>query len=110
MVTGSITLEGFQGVVFVGGFSYADVLDSAKGWAATIKFNAKVLPKKAKHKMIRIVPRDLFFCTSSRNIGIFYISIWNSNGPKYSGVSGIYLCVIHLFVDRCFRCFRWWWW
>lgn len=26
----------------MGGFSYADVLDSAKGWAATIKFNPKV--------------------------------------------------------------------
>lgn len=26
-----------------GGFSYADVLDSAKGWAATIRFNDKVL-------------------------------------------------------------------
>ncbi|KAG5190290.1 CobB/CobQ-like glutamine amidotransferase domain-containing protein [Tribonema minus] len=34
--------ERFQGVVFVGGFSYADVLDSAKGWAATIKFNPAV--------------------------------------------------------------------
>lgn len=39
---GTITLDAFQGVVFVGGFSYADVLDSAKGWAATIKFNPKV--------------------------------------------------------------------
>lgn len=27
----------------VGGFSYADVLDSAKGWAATIRFNERVL-------------------------------------------------------------------
>ena len=27
------------GVVFVGGFSYADVMDSAKGWAGTIKHN-----------------------------------------------------------------------
>jgi phosphoribosylformylglycinamidine (FGAM) synthase-like amidotransferase family enzyme len=26
-----------------GGFSYADVLDSAKGWAATIRFNEKLL-------------------------------------------------------------------
>lgn len=42
LATGTITLDGFQGVVFVGGFSYADVLDSAKGWAATIKFNPKV--------------------------------------------------------------------
>ncbi|CAM9146490.1 unnamed protein product [Scytosiphon promiscuus] len=42
LLQGTITLDGFQGVVFVGGFSYADVLDSAKGWAATIKFNPKV--------------------------------------------------------------------
>jgi hypothetical protein len=27
----------------VGGFSYADVLDSAKGWAGTIRFNERVL-------------------------------------------------------------------
>ena len=28
---GTVTLEQFRGVVFVGGFSYADVLGSAKG-------------------------------------------------------------------------------
>lgn len=27
------------GIVFVGGFSYADVLESAKGWAGTIRHN-----------------------------------------------------------------------
>lgn len=37
-----ITLDSFRGVVFVGGFSYADVLDSAKGWAGVIKFNPKL--------------------------------------------------------------------
>ena len=26
----------------MGGFSYADVLDSAKGWAASIRFNKRV--------------------------------------------------------------------
>lgn len=30
------------GLVFVGGFSYADVLDSAKGWAGTIRHNARL--------------------------------------------------------------------
>ena len=34
LVGGSITLDRFRGVVFVGGFSYADVLGSAKGWCA----------------------------------------------------------------------------
>ncbi|XP_030626914.1 phosphoribosylformylglycinamidine synthase isoform X2 [Chanos chanos] len=38
---GSVTLDPFKAVVFVGGFSYADVLGSAKGWAATVTFNSK---------------------------------------------------------------------
>ncbi len=37
-----ITLEDFRGIVFVGGFSYADVLDSAKGWAGVIKYNKHI--------------------------------------------------------------------
>lgn len=36
------TLDGYRGVAFVGGFSYADVLGSAKGWAAGVLFNEKV--------------------------------------------------------------------
>jgi phosphoribosylformylglycinamidine synthase len=37
-----IMLERFRGVVFVGGFSYADVLDSAKGWAGVIRFHEEL--------------------------------------------------------------------
>ncbi|MFC2122401.1 phosphoribosylformylglycinamidine synthase [Bacteroidota bacterium] len=37
-----ISLDRFRGVVFVGGFSYADVLDPAKGWAGIIRFNSKL--------------------------------------------------------------------
>jgi phosphoribosylformylglycinamidine synthase len=37
-----INLSRFKGLAFVGGFSYADVLDSAKGWAGTIRFNKKL--------------------------------------------------------------------
>jgi len=37
-----IRLSDFRGVAFVGGFSYADVLDSAKGWAGVIRFNEKI--------------------------------------------------------------------
>ncbi len=40
LLTGCITLEGFRGLAAVGGFSYADVLDSAKGWAGSIRFNS----------------------------------------------------------------------
>uniref|UniRef100_A0A8C3FDC7 Phosphoribosylformylglycinamidine synthase n=1 Tax=Chrysemys picta bellii TaxID=8478 RepID=A0A8C3FDC7_CHRPI len=39
LCAGEVTLEPFQGLVFVGGFSYADVLGSAKGWAASVTFN-----------------------------------------------------------------------
>ncbi|MBI5075526.1 MAG: phosphoribosylformylglycinamidine synthase [Nitrospirae bacterium] len=37
-----VRLEHFRGIVFVGGFSYADVLDSAKGWAGVIRFNKDI--------------------------------------------------------------------
>lgn len=39
LLEGRITLEMFRGIAAVGGFSYADVPESAKGWAATILFN-----------------------------------------------------------------------
>ncbi|KAJ6844156.1 putative phosphoribosylformylglycinamidine synthase, chloroplastic/mitochondrial [Iris pallida] len=38
-----ISLDKFRGIAFVGGFSYADVLDSAKGWSASIRFNKSLL-------------------------------------------------------------------
>ncbi|KHN07581.1 Putative phosphoribosylformylglycinamidine synthase, chloroplastic/mitochondrial [Glycine soja] len=43
LLNGKISLLDFRGIVFVGGFSYADVLDSAKGWSASIRFNESVL-------------------------------------------------------------------
>ena len=39
LLAGRASLSSFRGVVFVGGFSYADVLDSAKGWAGAIRGN-----------------------------------------------------------------------
>lgn len=39
---GKVDLSRFRGLAFVGGFSYADVLDSAKGWAGVIRFNPGV--------------------------------------------------------------------
>eukprot|EP00448_Togula_jolla_P003612 CAMPEP_0170614120 /NCGR_PEP_ID=MMETSP0224-20130122/24630_1 /TAXON_ID=285029 /ORGANISM="Togula jolla, Strain CCCM 725" /LENGTH=1283 /DNA_ID=CAMNT_0010939755 /DNA_START=66 /DNA_END=3917 /DNA_ORIENTATION=+ len=37
-----ISLDKFSGATFVGGFSYADTMDSAKGWAASVLFNPSV--------------------------------------------------------------------
>ncbi|XP_025861253.2 phosphoribosylformylglycinamidine synthase isoform X1 [Vulpes vulpes] len=39
LCSGAIGLDTFCGVAFVGGFSYADVLGSAKGWAAAVTFH-----------------------------------------------------------------------
>jgi phosphoribosylformylglycinamidine synthase len=45
LLEGKIDLDDFRGATFVGGFSYADVLDSAKGWAGVIRFNKKLSEK-----------------------------------------------------------------
>jgi phosphoribosylformylglycinamidine synthase len=42
LLAGSVTLDQFRGLAAVGGFSYADVPESAKGWAATILFNPRL--------------------------------------------------------------------
>lgn len=42
LLSGDIDLAGFRGLAAVGGFSYADVPESAKGWAATILFNDRL--------------------------------------------------------------------
>uniref|UniRef100_A0A671PCM3 Phosphoribosylformylglycinamidine synthase n=1 Tax=Sinocyclocheilus anshuiensis TaxID=1608454 RepID=A0A671PCM3_9TELE len=50
LCSGSTTLDPFRAVVFVGGFSYADVLGSAKGWAATVTFNPKAREEFARFR------------------------------------------------------------
>ncbi len=42
LLEGRVSLEQFRGLAAVGGFSYADVPESAKGWAATILFNDRL--------------------------------------------------------------------
>jgi phosphoribosylformylglycinamidine synthase len=48
LAKGSIGLDQFRGLAFVGGFSYADTLGSAKGWAATCKFQPAVVAQLKK--------------------------------------------------------------
>lgn len=42
LINKSVNLDMFRGIAFVGGFSYADVLESAKGWAGTILYNPEL--------------------------------------------------------------------
>lgn len=39
ILSGRVSLEGFQGLVACGGFSYGDVLGAGEGWAKSILFN-----------------------------------------------------------------------
>jgi phosphoribosylformylglycinamidine synthase len=41
ILEGRVTLEGFNGLVACGGFSYGDVLGAGQGWAKSILFNAR---------------------------------------------------------------------
>ncbi|MBS13252.1 MAG: phosphoribosylformylglycinamidine synthase [Gemmatimonadetes bacterium] len=50
LANGRATLDGYHGIAFVGGFSYADVLDSAKGWAGVIRYNERVLEQMRRFR------------------------------------------------------------
>lgn len=66
---GSVSLDMFRGIVFVGGFSYADVLGSAKGWAAVCQMN-----EKARQQFECFVSRDdtfsLGICNGCQLMGL----------------------------------------
>ena len=42
LAAGRAALDSFRGLIFPGGFGYADVLDSSKGWAGVIRFNPRI--------------------------------------------------------------------
>eukprot|EP00746_Dinoflagellata_sp_MGD_P156639 gnl/MRDRNA2_/MRDRNA2_85913_c0_seq1.p1 gnl/MRDRNA2_/MRDRNA2_85913_c0~~gnl/MRDRNA2_/MRDRNA2_85913_c0_seq1.p1 ORF type:complete len:1338 (+),score=293.78 gnl/MRDRNA2_/MRDRNA2_85913_c0_seq1:88-4101(+) len=50
LASGKLTLDRFRGVAFVGGFSFADVMDSAKGWAGCVRFNQQLKEQFQKFK------------------------------------------------------------
>eukprot|EP01052_Picozoa_sp_SAG31_P034883 SAG31_NODE_4135_length_3550_cov_2.327731_2_plen_493_part_00 len=67
---GKVSLDQFRGMAMVGGFSYADTLDSAKGWAASAKFHPEVRPSARSDFLIRVFSRcasQILFCTMYRS-------------------------------------------
>ncbi|KAJ8675420.1 hypothetical protein QAD02_011206 [Eretmocerus hayati] len=52
LLSNQVTLDKFRGIIFPGGFSYADVLGSAKGWAASLLFHPS-LQKQLKEFLAR---------------------------------------------------------
>uniref|UniRef100_A0A6Q2ZI38 Phosphoribosylformylglycinamidine synthase n=1 Tax=Esox lucius TaxID=8010 RepID=A0A6Q2ZI38_ESOLU len=86
LCSGSLTLERFKALVFVGGFSYADVLGSAKGWAATVTYNPR-----AKAEFERFRCRDdtlsLGVCNGCQLLALLG---WVGEGEE-GGESGVVL-------------------
>ncbi|XP_015910938.2 phosphoribosylformylglycinamidine synthase [Parasteatoda tepidariorum] len=50
LITKRVSLGKFQGIIFPGGFSYADVLGSARGWAASFLFHPELEAEFANFK------------------------------------------------------------
>lgn len=50
LIEGRFSLDSVNGLVFPGGFSFADVLGSARGWAASVSFNQRVAQQLANFK------------------------------------------------------------
>ncbi len=77
-----IDLSMFKGVVFVGGFSYADVLDSAKGWAGTIRFN-KTLYEEFKRFYNRPDTFSLGVCNGCQLMALLGWVPWQGIPDKF---------------------------
>jgi phosphoribosylformylglycinamidine synthase len=83
LTSGRETLDEVQLVVFVGGFSNADTLGSAKGWAGTLMFN-----RKAKEIIERFYAREntlsLGVCNGCQLMGeLGFITLYDrSAAPK----------------------------
>ena len=76
-----ISLDGFRGLAAVGGFSYADVPESAKGWAATIRFNDR-LHKMFTHFYNRPDTFSLGVCNGCQLFGLLGWVPWQGMDPE----------------------------
>ena len=75
LLAGRVTLDGFRGLAAVGGFSYADVPESAKGWAATIRFN-ETLKKMFRDFYDRPDTFSLGICNGCQLFGLLGLVPW----------------------------------
>ncbi|XP_025157374.1 phosphoribosylformylglycinamidine synthase isoform X2 [Harpegnathos saltator] len=92
-----ITLDIFRGVIFPGGFSYADVCGSAKGWAASLIFHPS-LRDQLRHFITRENTFSLGVCN-----GCQLMSLLGWVGNEFAEERAIYLD--HNLSER-FEC-RW---
>ncbi len=79
---GRISLGDFRGVAFSGGFSFADVLDAGKGWAAVSMFNEKI-----REEFATFIERDdtfsLGICNGCQVMALLGWIPWRGIEDKY---------------------------
>ncbi|XP_012285205.1 phosphoribosylformylglycinamidine synthase [Orussus abietinus] len=74
-----VSLDGFKGVIFPGGFSYADVFGSAKGWAASLLFH----PKLEKQLQAFVKRQDTFSLGVCNGCQLMSLLGWIGGEPSY---------------------------
>ncbi|XP_076446013.1 phosphoribosylformylglycinamidine synthase-like isoform X2 [Babylonia areolata] len=90
LMEGSVTLDRFRGVAFVGGFSYADVCGSAKGWAATARFN-KVVGEQFQHFKSRTDTFSLGVCNGCQLMALLGWVVPAHTGDDKETEQGVFL-------------------
>jgi phosphoribosylformylglycinamidine synthase len=81
LLQGKINLADFRGLAAVGGFSYGDVPESAKGWAATILFNDRL--KSMFHEFYnRPDTFTLGICNGCQLFGLLGWVPWQGIAPE----------------------------
>nr|XP_031826710.1 phosphoribosylformylglycinamidine synthase [Nomia melanderi] len=99
LLDNKVTFDRFRGVIFPGGFSYADVLGSAKGWAASLLFHPS-LEKQLKKFVSREDTFSLGVCNGCQLMSLLG---WIGNETGDTKVPDIFLD--HNISER-FEC-RW---
>ncbi|XP_054745136.1 phosphoribosylformylglycinamidine synthase [Anastrepha obliqua] len=103
LLSGKTTLDRYRGIVFPGGFSYADTLGSAKGWAANIMFSDLLAPQFQAFKR-RNDTFSLGVCNGCQLMGLIgWVGLDDSSNKQVIDVPDV--AVLHNKSER-FEC-RW---
>ncbi|XP_017465801.1 PREDICTED: phosphoribosylformylglycinamidine synthase, partial [Rhagoletis zephyria] len=103
LLSGKTNLDRYRGIVFPGGFSYADTLGSGKGWAANIMFSNLLRPQfhafKRRHDTF-----SLGVCNGCQLMGLIgWVGLADPSNTQFIDVPDVAL--LHNKSER-FEC-RW---
>ncbi|XP_069962828.1 phosphoribosylformylglycinamidine synthase [Bactrocera oleae] len=103
LLCGKTYLDRYRGIIFPGGFSYADTLGSAKGWAANIMFSDLLSPQFEAFKR----RQDVFSLGVCNGCQLMTLIGWvgNVSIPKGQVIDVPEVAVLHNKSER-FEC-RW---